>query len=184
MVLEPAARAHVPGVSANHPFRAWGKPLAVSGTAKVIAGAVPEDGWQRLSAGDGTKGAGLHDWVHVDLADFEADFDATFPGIGMRGLLIRRNIAGDLAFFFTRCPTGTSIEKQAGGDAGTSPGNRGKLRDRQERTRPRSQRNPLLAWLASPCLAGHTRLGHDGDDPPSCQCRTAPENDAQLPSPP
>ncbi len=33
------------------------------------------------------------------------------PGVWTRGLLIRRNIAdGDLAFFSTWCPTGTSIE--------------------------------------------------------------------------
>ncbi len=35
----------------------------------------------------------------------------TFPGIWKRGLLTRSNIAdGDLTFFSTWCPTGTSIE--------------------------------------------------------------------------
>ncbi|PWJ83762.1 SRSO17 transposase [Pseudaminobacter salicylatoxidans] len=112
MALKRAAKGYVLGVNANHPFRAWGKPLAVAGTAKDIAESLPEDAWQRLSAGEGTKGARLHDWVYLDLADLDADdFDATFPGIWTRGLLIRRNIAdGDLAFFSTWCPAGTSIE--------------------------------------------------------------------------
>ena len=85
---------------------------AIAGTAKDIAEALPEDAWRRLSAGDGTKGARLHDWAYLELADLDAgDFDATFPGIWTRGLLIRRNIAeGDLAFFSTWCPSGTSIE--------------------------------------------------------------------------
>ncbi|PWJ72292.1 SRSO17 transposase [Pseudaminobacter salicylatoxidans] len=112
MALRRAAKGYVLGVSANHPFRSWGKSPAVAGTAKDIAGALPEDVWRRLSAGEGTKGARLHDWVYLDLADLDAgDFDATFPGTWTRGLLIRRNIAaGDLAFFSTWCPIGTSIE--------------------------------------------------------------------------
>jgi len=53
----------VPGVNANHSFRSWGKLLAVDGTAKVIAEALPDNAWRRLSAGEGTKGARLHDWA-------------------------------------------------------------------------------------------------------------------------
>ena len=113
MALKRAAKGYVLGVNANHPFRSWDKPLAVSGMAKDIAEALPGNAWRRLSAGDGTKGARLHDWAYLELADLDADdFDATFPGIWTRGLLIRRNIAdGDLAFFSTWCPAGTSMEK-------------------------------------------------------------------------
>ena len=112
MALKRAAKGYVLGVNANHPFRSWGKSMALAGTAKDIAEALPEDAWRRLSAGDGTKGARLHDWAYLELADLDAgDFDATVPGIWTRGLLIRRNIAdGDLAFFSTWCPIGTSIE--------------------------------------------------------------------------
>jgi len=112
MALKRAAKGYVLGVNANHPFRSWGKPLAVAGTAKDIAERLPEDAWRRLSAGEGTKGARLHDWIYLELADLDADdFDATFSGIWTRGLLIRRNIAdGDLAFFSTWCPAGTTIE--------------------------------------------------------------------------
>lgn len=113
MALRRAAKGYVLGVSANHPFRSWGKPQLVAGTAKDIAEALPEDRWHRLSAGDGTKGARLHDWAYLDLADLQAgDCDATYPGIWTRGLLIRRNSADDdLAFFSTWCPIGTSMEK-------------------------------------------------------------------------
>lgn len=64
MALKRAAKGYVLGVNANHPFRSWGKSLAVAGTAKDIAEALPEDAWRRLSAGDGTKGARLHDWAY------------------------------------------------------------------------------------------------------------------------
>lgn len=113
MALKRAAKGYVLGVNANHPFRSWGKPLAVAGKAKDIAEALPAYAWRRLSAGDGTKGPRLHDWAYLELADLDADdFDAAFSGIWTRGLLIRRNIAdGDLAFFSTWCPVGTSMEK-------------------------------------------------------------------------
>lgn len=113
MALKRAAKGYVLGVNANHPFRSWGKPLALSGTAKDIADALPENAWRRLSAGEGTKGARLHDWAYLELADPDADdFDAAFAGIWTGGLLIRRNIAdGDLAFFSTWCPVGTSMGK-------------------------------------------------------------------------
>ncbi len=87
MALKRVAKGYVLGVNASHPFRSWGKPLSVAGTARDIAESLPEDAWQRLSAGEGTKGARLHDWVYLDLADLDADdFDATFPGIWTPGL--------------------------------------------------------------------------------------------------
>src|SRR6202007_3198440 len=48
--------------------------------------------------------------------------------------------------------------------------------DRQKRIRPRSQREPILAWLASPRVYGDARLCHDGGDPPSCQSAAAKKN--------
>jgi SRSO17 transposase len=100
------------GVNSNHLFQSWlGKP-AVAGTAQQIAGAIDPSRWQRLSAGDGTKGAREHEWVYCELADLDADeYDLADSGLWTRGLLIRRNIADqDMAFFSTWCPAGTSIE--------------------------------------------------------------------------
>ena len=64
------------------------------------------------SVGEGTKGALLHDWAYLELADLEADeCRAGSIGLWTRGLLIRRNIAdGADAFFTTWCPAGTDVE--------------------------------------------------------------------------
>src|SRR5450631_521981 len=45
-----------------------------------------------------------------------------------------------------------------------------------KRVRARSQREPILAWLASPRIYGDARLRHDGGDPPSCQSAAAKKN--------
>lgn len=113
MALRRAGKGYVLGVNANHPFRSWAKPQAIAGTAREIAESLPEAAWRRLSAGDGTKGERLHDWIYLELADLEAeDDDDAFTGIWTRGLLIRRKIAdGDLAYFSTWAPAGTPIER-------------------------------------------------------------------------
>jgi SRSO17 transposase len=112
MALRRAGKGYVLGVNANHHFGSWhGKPQ-LAGTAEQIARTLDPSAWQRLSAGDGTKGARLHDWVYCELADLDAaEYDDAHTGLWTRGLLIRRNIAdGDLAFFSTWCPVGTGIE--------------------------------------------------------------------------
>jgi SRSO17 transposase len=110
--LRRACKGYVLGVKSDHYFGSWaGKPM-VAGKAEEIAHALAPDAWQRLSAGEGTKGARLHDWAYCELADLEADeYDETKSGLWTRGLLIRRNISdGDLAFFTTWCPAGTAIQ--------------------------------------------------------------------------
>jgi SRSO17 transposase len=110
--LRRAGKGYVLGVNANHYFGSWlGKPQR-AGSAEEIARTLDPSAWQRLSAGDGTKGARLHDWAYCELADLDAaEYDDARTGLWTRGLLIRRNIAdGDLAFFSTWCPAGTGIE--------------------------------------------------------------------------
>ena len=99
------------GTNANHPFRSWGKAQRVSDTAEAIADELPETAWTRLSAGEGTKGARLHDWHYLEFADLDAEeFDGP-PGLWTRGLLVRRHDAdGSTAFFSNWCPHGTSLE--------------------------------------------------------------------------
>jgi SRSO17 transposase len=110
--LRRAGKGYVLGVSSDHIFRSWGKSRSVAGAAGAIAQDLLPDDWMRLSAGDGTKGARLHDWVYLELADLDAaEYDDTRTGLWTRGLLIRRNIAdGDLAFFSTWCPAETTIQ--------------------------------------------------------------------------
>ena len=110
--LRRAGKGYVLGVSSAHVFQSWGKRRSVAGTAADIARTRCPSDWKRLSAGAGTKGPRLHDWCYLELADLALEeFNSANQGLWTRGLLIRRHIAdGDLAFFTTWCPTGTSIE--------------------------------------------------------------------------
>jgi SRSO17 transposase len=112
MVLRRAGKGYVLGVNANHHFGSWYDKPSVAGTAEEIARDIDPSLWQRLSAGNGTKGARLHDWAYCELADLDAaEYDDQRTGLWTRGLLIRRNIAdSDLAFFSTWCPARTSIQ--------------------------------------------------------------------------
>jgi SRSO17 transposase len=110
--LRRAGKGYVLGVGSNHHFGSWHDKPAVAGSADEIAQSADPSAWQRLSAGDGTKGARLHDWLYCELADLDAsEYDLDRPGLWTRGLLIRRNVSdGDLAFFSTWCPAGTAIQ--------------------------------------------------------------------------
>jgi SRSO17 transposase len=110
--LRRAGKGYVLGVSSDHSVRSWGKAKPFAGAAGVIAQKLPASEWRRLSAGEGTKGARLHDWAYCELADLDAaEYDPGRSGSWTRGLLIRRNIAdGELAFFSTWCPVGTPVE--------------------------------------------------------------------------
>src|SRR3954466_10070427 len=110
--LRRASKGYVLGVSSAHVFRSWGKQQPVAGKAADIARARRPSDWKRLSAGAGTKGPRLHDWCYLELADLEVEeLNSADQGLWTRGLLIRRHVAdGDLAFFTTWCPAGTSIE--------------------------------------------------------------------------
>jgi len=110
--LRRACKGYVLGVKSDHHFGSWSGKPSVVGTAQEIARDLDPSAWQCLSAGEGTKGARLHDWAYCELADFDADeYNQTKSGLWTRGLLIRRNIGdGDLAFFTTWCPAGTGIQ--------------------------------------------------------------------------
>ena len=60
-------------------------------------------------------------------------------------------------------------DRSVGENRRPSLGDRGQFRNSQERAWPRSQRNALLAWMATSCLARHAGFRHDGDDPRSRQ---------------
>jgi SRSO17 transposase len=109
--LRRAGKGYVLGVDTAHVFRSWGRSRPIAGTAAEIARDLPASDWQRLPAGIGTKGPRLHDWCYLELADLETkEYNDNDHGLWTRGLLIRRGIAdGDLAYFTTWCPAGTSI---------------------------------------------------------------------------
>jgi SRSO17 transposase len=69
--------------------------LAVPRRADEIATALPAAAWQRLSAGQGSKGPRFYDWAWVGI-------DANADLAGQQWLLIRRNnTTGELAYY--RC---------------------------------------------------------------------------------
>ena len=111
--LRRAGKGYVPGAKATDLFNSFGDKPPVAGSAEAIAAGLAESAWQRLSAGDGTKGERLSDWAYCELADLDAGAYAEGEtGLWTRGLLIRRSIAdGQLAFFSTWCPAGTGIER-------------------------------------------------------------------------
>ena len=110
--LRRAGKGYVLGVNANHWFGSWHPDRLVAGEAKDIAASLPTESWTRLSAGQGTKGERLYDWAYCPLADLDAaEYDAPVQGVWTRGLLIRRSLVdGELAYFTTWCPEGTSAE--------------------------------------------------------------------------
>jgi SRSO17 transposase len=115
MALRRAGKGYVLGVNATQAFNSWiGKPM-VAGTAEEIAKDLEPSAWQRLSAGEGTKGPRLSDWAYLELADLDADeYRAGATGLWTRGLLIRRSLAdGECAYFTTWCPAGTTTETLA-----------------------------------------------------------------------
>jgi SRSO17 transposase len=111
MALRRAGKGYVLGVSATHQFNSWGGKPRLAGTAEEIAQGLDVPAWQRLSAGEGTKGERLYDWAYCELADLEAaEYDENRTGLWTRGLLIRRSISdGELSFFSTWCLAGTGI---------------------------------------------------------------------------
>lgn len=109
MALRRAGKGYVLGTHANQPYNSWINKPRIAGTAEQIAQDLAPSAWQRLSAGDGTKGPRLFDWAYLELADIEGEQYGA-DGIWTRGLLIRRSIAdGERAFFSTWCPVGTDI---------------------------------------------------------------------------
>lgn len=116
--LRRACKGYVLGVKSDHYFGSWAGKPPVAGKAEEIARDLDPGAWKRLSAGEGTKGARLHDWAYCELADLDADEnDEAKSGVWTRGLLIRRNISdGDLAYFTTWCPAGTDIQALVAGE--------------------------------------------------------------------
>lgn len=83
---------YVMAVSCDHRFATPTGPRR----ADELAASAPKRGWQRLSAGAGSKGQRLYDWLFVD------------PGTDDHLLLVRRSVSkpGELAYYIchTRAP--------------------------------------------------------------------------------
>jgi SRSO17 transposase len=102
--LEERQVPHVLAVKSTEPL--WTRTTWRQVAAKTLAAAVPEEAWQRVSAGDGAKGPRVYDWARVPIrAVPEAGWDYW--------LLVRRSVADptDLAYYVCFCPAETPLER-------------------------------------------------------------------------
>jgi len=142
---------------------------------------VDASAWQRLSAGEGTKGARLYEWAYLALADLDADeFNPRLSGTWTRGLLIRRTIGDQsLAYFTTWCPAETTIEKLVAVE-----GNRWAIEDSFEtaKTELGLDHNETRSWhgwhrhvsLVMLAFAMLATIRHHANQPVSSQTLTRP----------
>lgn len=72
-------------------------------TVERLGHAVPEDDWQTLSAGNGTKGPRWYDWARLPLLSWQMP--------GQRWLLLRRSRSdGKLAYYVCYTPVETDLQ--------------------------------------------------------------------------
>ncbi len=100
--LEERQMPHVLAVKSTEPL--WARTTWRQVAAKSLAAAIPDEDWERLSAGDGAKGPRVYDWARVPLRSLPA------PGWDY-WLLVRRALTDstDLAYYVCFCPTGTPL---------------------------------------------------------------------------
>ena len=138
--LEEHQMAHVLGVSGNHFVIIGWTQQKVS---RVASQFLPED-WQRLSAGQGSKGLRRYDWAAVQINSMVEGW--------ARWLLVRRSVEDpqDRAYYRVFAPAGTRLRRE-GGRGGQALGRGGMLCDGQGRVRSGSVRSAQLDRLASAC---------------------------------
>jgi SRSO17 transposase len=95
--LEDHGTGYVLAVACSHRVRTAAGPQR----ADVLARRLPGRAWQRLSAGQGSKGPRFYDWAWITI-------DPGAVPAGQRSLLIRRNCrTGELAYY--RCYTAAPV---------------------------------------------------------------------------
>jgi SRSO17 transposase len=100
--LEERQLPHVLAVKSTEPL--WTRTTWRQVAAKTLAAGVPEEEWQRLSAGEGAKGPRLYDWARVPVR--------ALPDPGWDyWLLVRRSLSDptDLAYYVCFCPADTPL---------------------------------------------------------------------------
>ena len=92
--LEEQSLPYVLAVKNNEPLWADTEDGSAQVAARELAQEIPDDRWQRLSAGEGSKGPRLYDWGWLPIGPGSA------PDQG-RWLLVRRSIVDpeDLAYY-------------------------------------------------------------------------------------
>ena len=144
---------------------------------------VAEDGWVRLSAGDGAKGPRLYDWAYRPHSGA--------PEGWQKALLIRRSLARpeDLTFYLTLAPAGTPLARlvQVAGTRWTieacfeaAKGEVG-LADYEVRSWTGWHRHITLALLAHAYLSVLRRRAIGGTGSDACGRASAPDGSRGAP---
>jgi SRSO17 transposase len=99
--LEENERPYVMAISSNQYLR---RENARSQHAATIAKEIQPSQWQRLSAGDGTKGARLYDWAWMPMLSWWRRMQ--------RGMLVRRSVNDetDVEYYAVYAPFHTPLE--------------------------------------------------------------------------
>ena len=100
--LEERQVPHVLAVKSTEPL--WTRTTWRQVAAKMLAAEIPATDWERLSAGEGTKGPRVYDWARVPIRALPE------PGWDY-WLLVRRSIADptEVAYYVCFCPAGTPL---------------------------------------------------------------------------
>jgi SRSO17 transposase len=100
--LEEQQLPHVLAIKRTEPL--WSTTTWTEVPAERLAAELAEDGWTRLSAGDGAKGPRLYDWARVPIRPLRE------PGWA-HWLLVRRSLADptELAYYVCFCPADTPL---------------------------------------------------------------------------
>ena len=104
--LEGRGQAYLLAVRGNEKPTTW-PPYGSPGQVSVaeVAAAVPADGWQRLSCGEGAQGPRLYDWAYVPLRPALRDG-------WVHAVLVRRHPVrtDELAYYLVYAPVDTPLE--------------------------------------------------------------------------
>jgi hypothetical protein len=120
---------------------------------------LPAEAWQRLSAGEGTKGPRLYDWARLEHLDDWARLEHLGGAAGFRcALLVRRSIAklAEVTFYLTHAPrrphwmNWSAWPACAGASKTCSSRPKGRLALTKPRPDPGSAGTDISPWRCSP----------------------------------
>lgn len=102
--LEGQQRAYVLAVARNHPIWQDGRQVRI----EALIDQVPEDGWQQIAVGDGSKGPRISDWACARLPYLTDEGWSQW-------MLLRRSVSDphDLAFYRAFGPEDTPVAELA-----------------------------------------------------------------------
>jgi SRSO17 transposase len=104
--LHEQEQAYVLGVARSHTI--WSGETWTQERVEATIGALPENDWQRLSVGNGSKGPRVYDWAAIRLP-----FDS--PQGWAQGGLARRSVSDpeEIAYYRVFAPEGTAVAELA-----------------------------------------------------------------------